>query len=314
MELYRKYRPSDFDEVFGQKEAVGVIKGWLAKNSVPHAIMLEGESGCGKTTLARILASKLGCNDEFSYQEMNVAVENGVAMVANLVADCKRNFTGGNRVWVLDEAQSVTKSAQSSLLKLLEESPSYAYFVLCTTNPEKILPTLLNRCQHIKIKSLSDDAIRQTIQTIAEKENREVPDEVVESIIRYSGGSARKAVVKLEQCLAAVKPENMLAVIQQEDEFNATIKNLCEVFTGGKQLTWKETAKIFASLEEDPETIRRSILGWVASALVKGWARAIPAKLLAEILRIFQFNTYDSGRPQLTLMVYDAWRLLNERK
>ena len=103
MELYRKYRPSDFDEVFGQKEAVGVIKGWLAKDSVPHAIMLEGESGCGKTTLARILASKLGCNDEFSYQEMNVSIENGVGMVANLLADCKRNFTGGNRVWVMDE-------------------------------------------------------------------------------------------------------------------------------------------------------------------------------------------------------------------
>ena len=128
---------------------------------------------------------------------------------------------------------------------------------------------------------------------------------MVESIIRYANGSARKAVVKLEQCLAAVKPENMLAVIQQEDEFNATIKNLCEVFTGGKQMSWKETAKIYGSLEDDPEMIRRSILGWVASALVKGWARAVPAKLLADILRIFQPNTYDSGRPQLTLMVYD---------
>jgi DNA polymerase III gamma/tau subunit len=311
MELYRKYRPKTFDEVEGQREAVGTLKGWLAKKSVPHSIMFEGASGCGKTTLARILASELGCKNDLNYQEMNVAIERGVAMVESLLLDCKNNFTGGNRVWVLDEIQAVSKPAMQSLLKVLEESPPYAYFFLCTTDPAKILPTLMNRCQHIKVNQLSDTALENTIKRVAEGENREVPKEVMDAIVHYSEGSARKAVVKLEQCLAATKPENMLALITQETGLTVGVKQLCTIFTSGKKYTWKDTARILDHLQEDSETIRRAILGWVSSAMVRGWGGITP-QALAEILRIFQFNTYDSGKPQLVLMVYDAWKILNK--
>ena len=312
MELYRKYRPSSFADVVGQREAVGVLKGWLKKGSVPHAIMFDGPSGCGKTTLARILATELGCTNELSYQEINVSVECGVVMVAELIEDSKHNITGGNRVWVLDEVHGLTSQSSNALLKVLEEAPSYAYFLLCTTNPEKILPTLLNRCQQIKVKPLSDQALRSAISRVLTAEEREIPDDVVEALVSYADGSGRKAIVKLEQCLAASRPENMLAIIQEGDQFNASVRDLCNIFTGGKKATWRETAKILGSLEDDTEKIRRAVLGWISSALVKGWARSVPPKVLADIIRIFQFNTYDSGRPGLVLMTYDAWRLLNE--
>lgn len=314
MELYRKYRPETFKEVRGQREAVGIIKGWLAKEAVPHAIMLEGPSGCSKTTLARILAKELGATSELAYQEVNAAEERGIGMVAELGNDVRRNILGGNRVWVLDEVQSLTKAAQNSLLKHLEEAPKYAYFVLCTTDPQKLLPTLLNRCSRIRIRALTDVALGEIIDRITAAEQRELPVEVRAAIIDYAGGSGRKAVVKLEQCLAATQPENMLAVIAQEEQFQVAIKDLCEIFTGGKNATWKETAKIFSALEEEPEMIRRSILGWVASALTKGWSRTIPDQLLAEILRIFQFDVFNSGKPGLLLMVYDAWKLMQKVK
>ncbi len=314
MELYRKYRPETFAEVRGQREAVGIIKGWLAKNAVPHAIMLEGPSGCAKTTLARILAKELGATSAMDYQEINVSEDRGIGMVAELGNDVKRNISGGNRVWVLDEVHGLTKQAQNSILKKLEEAPDYAYFILCTTDSQKLIPTLLNRCSRIRIKELSDTAILEIIQRILREEQRELPENVQEAIVRCAAGSGRKAVVKLEQCLAATKPENMLAIIEQEEQYSAMIKDLCEIFTGGRKASWRETAKVFSALEEDSETIRRSILGWVASALTKGWSRTIPDQLLADILRIFQFNTFDSGKPQLLLMVYDAWRLLQQMK
>lgn len=310
MELYRKYRPKTFDEVDGQREAVGTLKGWLEKGSVPHSIMFEGASGCGKTTLARILASELGCTSSFNYQEMNVAIERGVAMVESLLLDCKNNFTGGNRVWVLDEIQAVSKPAMQSLLKVLEESPSYAYFFLCTTDPEKILPTLMNRCQHIKVKSLTPSALDKTIRRIAENEGREIPKEVIDAIVYYSEGSARKAVVKLEQCLAATKPENMLALVTQETGLNVAVKQLCTMFTNGKRYEWKDVAKILNSLDEDAETIRRAIFNWLASALLKGWSK-YPSSIVAELMDRFQYNTYENGKSQLILMVYQAWQMLN---
>lgn len=314
MELYRKYRPESFSEVRGQREAVGVIKGWLAKKAVPHAIMLEGPSGCSKTTLARILAKELGAVSALDYQEINVSEDRGVDMVSALGEDVRRNISGGNRVWVLDEVHGMTKSGQNSLLKKLEEAPDYAYFVLCTTDSQKLLPTVLNRCSRIKIKALDEKSLGEIIDRIMTGEGRELDEEVRAAIIRYADGSGRKAIVKLEQCLAATKTENMLAIIEQDAKYEYAIRDLSEIFTGGKHATWKETAAIVAGLEEDSETIRRSVLGWVSSALTRGWSRSIPDDLLANILRIFQFNTYDSGKPQLMLMVFDAWRLLNKMK
>ena len=103
----------------------------------------------------------------------------------------------------------------------------------------------------------------------------------------------------------------MLALVEQEEKQDATIKSLCEILMG-KAATWRETAKIYNALEGEAETIRRSILGWVASALSKGWAFKIKDALLADILRIFQFNTFDGGKSQLILMVYDAWHLTHK--
>ena len=309
MELYRKYRPTEFEDVKGQWEAVGMLKGWLQQGNVPHAILLKGASGVGKTTLARILANKLGAVTEFDYQEVNVAEERGVGMVAELGEDMSHNISNNNRVWVLDEVQGMLKASQNSLLKKLEDAPSYAYFVLCTTNPEKLLPTLLTRCSQIVMHPMSSKALQQTLERVIQLEHREISSKVLDAIIKTSNYSARAALVKLEQCFATTREESMLQLIESVDDFSATIKDLCCIFTSGRRTSWENTVRLFTTLTEDPETIRRSVFGWLGSALEKGWAKQVPLPLLAQLMDMFTSPIYDMGRPQLLLQIYKAWVL-----
>lgn len=311
MELYRKYRPTTFADVKGQRNSVGVINGWLNTNSVPHAIMLTGPAGTGKTTQARILAAKLGATEGIDYTEINVSEERGVDMVTGLVADVKYSLTGHNRVWVLDEIQGATKAAQNSLLKLLEEAPEHAYFILCSTNPEKLLPTLLTRCSQIKVTALSDKALTDILNRVVEAEGKTIPEEVIQTIVHCADGSARTALVTLEQCFTTDCPETMLQLIQGVN-LTSQIKDLCNILTATTPKTWKETMQIYGSITDPPETVRRAILGWLASALEKGWARKIPNSVLGSMLEKFTPNLYDNQRPGLTLMLWQAYNLVYE--
>jgi len=263
------------------------------------------------TTLARILAKELGCEEKLHYQEMNVSEEGGVDMVRGLSERAiQAPMIGDCRIWVLDEAAGLTLKAQNALLKILEEARPFAYFILCTTDPQKLLPTVINRCSRININAIDDDSMGGIIDRVLEGEKREIDPLVRSKIIEFAGGSARKALVKLEQCLAATKPQNMLALIQADEAFETEIKKLCEIFTGGQKATWRETAKIFDALTEDPETIRWSLLGWLSSAMLRGWAaRNIDTQTLASCIGILQYDTFNSGKPGLALMVYECWCL-----
>lgn len=308
MELYRKYRPKAFAEVVGQPEVIGIIRGWIKNNNVPHAILLEGPSGCGKTTIARILANELGAVGMLNYAEINVAEERGVRMVADLGEDVNHNLTGDNRVWVLDEVQGLLKPAQQSLLKKLEEAPDYAYFVLCTTNAEKLLPTVLNRCSRLYLRLLDEGSIKKMLKAVLTKEKRlDVPDRVLDAIAQCCNGSGRQAMVKLEQCLTTTNPDNMLkAVTETGDEFEVSIRDLCSLLTN--KGSWSEIARILLDLKEEPETVRRSVLGWFMSALLKGWARRIGNDALANAIKVLEMPTYDSGKAGLVREIYEAWR------
>lgn len=306
MELYRKYRPKSFSEVVGQPEVVGIMRGWLKQENVPHAILLEGPSGCGKTTLARILANELGATGMLNYSEINVAEERGVGMVADLGEDVNHNITGNNRVWVLDEVQGLLKPAQQSLLKKLEEAPDYAYFVLCTTNSEKLLPTVLNRCSRLYLRLLDEASVKKMLKAVLAKEKRlDVPERVLDAIAQCCNGSGRQAMVKLEQCLTTANPENMLkAITETGDGFEVSIRDLCALLTN--RGSWSDIAKILLDLKEDPETIRRAVLGWLMSALLKGWARKVSNDGLANAIKALEMPTYDSGKPGLVREIYEA--------
>lgn len=220
--LYRKYRPNTFDEVAGQQHIVKTIKNALATGKIAHAYLFAGPRGTGKTTMAKLLAKALNCDEGIGKQcnecknciainegthpdvlEIDAASNNGVDEVRDLIDKVKYStILGKYKVYIIDEVHMMTTGAFNALLKTLEEPPEHVIFILATTEPHKILPTILSRCQRYDFSKVSDDDIRNRLKDILEKENVVYNEAAINLIIKLSEGGMRDALSILDQVLA----------------------------------------------------------------------------------------------------------------
>src|SRR3989304_1453147 len=147
MTLHTKYRPKHFEEVIGQIEIVKSLQNLIETGKMPKSFLFTGPSGTGKTTLARIIANKLGCDIQ-NIIEVDAATNTGVEDMRVLCEGLRYPAFGLTtvKVAIVDECQEISKSSWSSLLKIIEEPPSHLYFVFCTTEPSKVLDTIKTRC------------------------------------------------------------------------------------------------------------------------------------------------------------------------
>jgi DNA polymerase-3 subunit gamma/tau len=210
--LALKYRPQSFDEVIGQDGTVKQLQGALEKGNLGHALIFAGTRGCGKTTSARIVAKVL--NPELSVAELAMVVSEvdaasntGVDNVRELIENI-RYSSKGHKVIILDEAHMLSKNAFNALLKTLEEPPPETTFILSTTEPHKLLPTVRSRCATYEFNDVDVDILVGHYKSVAEKEDLNLSDEVLYDVAIKAEGSVRDGLTILQKYLSGEAVES----------------------------------------------------------------------------------------------------------
>ena len=199
--LYRKYRPSSLDELIGQSDAVQLINEQIKNNNLSHAYLFSGPRGVGKTSLARIIATTIGCDPVFDITEIDAASHNKVDDVREL--NDSVNFIasspGKKRVFILDEVHMLSNAASNAFLKTLEEPPDHVIFILATTEPDRVIETIRSRTTQIAFKRIKNSDIITSLEKISKAEKIKLSKEILEYIANQSDGSLRDAINLFEQ-------------------------------------------------------------------------------------------------------------------
>ncbi len=299
MSLYNKYRPQKLSEVVGQDAAVETLKAF--KRNFPQVLLISGPSGTGKTTLARIVANMLKVGPQ-DFLEMNAADVRGIDGVRAIQERMGlMPMSGPVRFYLLDEAQKLTGDAQSALLKPLEDPPKHVYFALCTTDPQKLLPTIRTRCSPISVCSLSDSDQQRVINKALEGEGKEVSQNVIEKIVDAAGGSARSALVLLEKVIGLDCESKQLEAIDRGDTQKQSI-DLCRALIDKKD--WTAVSAILKALDGEPETVRRAVLGY-ARAVILGPNRKAHGQAYL-VLSAFESDLFTTGAAGLAKASYEV--------
>lgn len=221
--LYRKYRPQNFSEIIGQEHVVQTLTNAISSGMISHAYLFSGPKGSGKTTVARLLAKAVNCENLSDSEPCNkcssckeIVAGNAVDLIEIDAASHRgideiRDLREGIRfspvrlkykVFVIDECHQLTKDAANALLKTLEEPPAHAIFILATTEPQKMIPTIISRCQRFDFRRLKVPEIIEKLQLISKKEKIKFEKEALSLIAINSRGSFRDAESLMDKCIS----------------------------------------------------------------------------------------------------------------
>lgn len=299
MNLYLKYRPKTFDEMIGNRETIESLEKLMLKEDRPHSYLFTGESGTGKTTAARICANMLGVKTT-SIVEINSSNNRGIDTARSIIEQMNiYPIDGNNWVFILDEIHQTTSAMQNALLKPLEDYSNIAYFFLCTTDPQKLIKPLKNRCTEFNFSLLDEKYMRKLLKRINREENANVENDIINEIVKYSEGSPRKALVLFEKIIGMEK-ENAIKIISEGmNEEEGKVIELCRSLLNGD---WNDIKQILKNIEvKDAEKIRYAVLGYMNSVLLNN---ANHKAGLA--LEFFSEPFYNSGMPGVTLACYQT--------
>jgi DNA polymerase III gamma/tau subunit len=304
-ELQRRYRPKRFSDLVGQPEAVAALEGMVARGKVPHALLLTGNSGCGKTTAARILKRKMGCSNN-DFEEKNAGTDGGIDTVRKIQARIGISpMCGKCRIIYMDEAAKMSGDAQIAILKLLEDCPKHAYFMLATTDPAKLIKTIHTRCTEVKFGPIPDRDLEALIRRVLEKEGDSTfTDTVIREIVDSCESSARKALVLLEQAMQLPTEQERLSAIappEMKRQAFEIVKSLL-----WEKPSWAKTSQLIKECDtSDPERFRHLVLACANTELLK--ANKNSERAFA-VIEAFQGNWFDSKESGLAASCYQVLR------
>ena len=315
MSLYQKYRPTTFDEVFGQDEAVKVMKSIvkMPKEKRPHVFLFGGASGCGKTTLAKVFARAIGVDpDTMNFQTLDASKDRSIERIRELYDKLSIRPMGSKaegRIFLLDEAHQLLKPAQEALLKMCEDTPSSAYIIFATTEPDALGKALRSRCKTITIKPLTLKAIYQNLKRVSESEGIVITDDYLQKIAQNSDNSARVSLQILETYM--LNGNNVDKAISMNggvgNEMKADTITLCRAIVD-RYDNWNAVVDFCTKYKGQSEPVRQAILGYLKACLMKAENKTKRLRF-ASLIECFLEPHYDCGDVALLYQIATAFEV-----
>ncbi|HQJ56162.1 MAG TPA: AAA family ATPase [Caldisericia bacterium] len=260
--LTDKYRPKDFDQVIGHNEVVSVLKKQFENKTVPHAILLSGANGLGKTTIARIIGEKLNAETI----EIDGATFGKIEVMRDLQESMLyKSFFKDSKVFIIDECHGLSKQSFDTFLKTIEEPPEHLYFIFCTTEPDKVVKGVKQRCHHFHLKPVPFDILKAFIVFVASEEGISLKEEIIDIIISNSNGSPRQALVLLEQVKDISSVEEATELMNTSFD-KPEVYDLCRALVANKGFF--ECVKILEKIRDlNPISIKIQIVNYLTGCV-----------------------------------------------
>ena len=275
---------------------------FVNKKSRPTTYLFQGPRGCGKTTLARIFGEELGAVGK-GLKELNISNMRGIATARDIIEKIKlRPLAGSAKVIVLNECHKATNEFQNAMLEVLEEPPKNTYFILCTTEPEKLLSTIKSRCSIYTVKPLTSREMVKLLKPISKKERIDLDISTMKKIWKATSGVPRDALVLLGQ-IATLDEDDVAEAIESFVTTEAQFLDLVKALVAGA--TWKNIAPVLKNLEGDPEQIRHALLAVITNMMMRQ-----PTQRLSELGTLFEESFIYSGKFGLVNACYLATKII----
>jgi DNA polymerase III subunit gamma/tau len=298
--LYRRFRPGRFAELRGQDHVVRALQGAVKNDRVSHAYLFSGPRGTGKTTTARILAKALNCENpvegdacgvcdscvaiskgtSLDVIELDAASNNGVDDIREITSGAWHGTPGRWKVYIFDEVHQLSKAASAALLKSLEEPPPHVVFVLATTDPHKVLPTIRSRTQHLEFRLIGADTLATLLNDVKGAAGLGADNATIEAAVRLGKGSARDALSALDQLLATG------SIAESQPEFDALFSSLVKSDAAGAL----KALSVLAKEGWDPEQLAENFAGEVRQTFLLQVAPEVADAVDADRDRLAQWG------------------------